>query len=41
MYNTILLYFLYGLWTKEYVRMAVTVGWITEEEYEEIVQENF
>lgn len=30
-----------GLWNKEAVRNAVLRGWITEEEYEEIVGEPF
>lgn len=30
-----------GLWTKEMVHNAVTKGWITQEEYEEITGEPF
>ena len=30
-----------GLWNEEMVRNAVVKGWITEEEYSEIVGENY
>lgn len=36
-YNTVKNYYDKGLWTAEMVHNAVVKGWITEEEYNEIV----
>lgn len=36
-YNTVKNYYDKGYWSKEMVANAVTKGWITEEEYIEII----
>lgn len=40
-YEKVKKYFSKGLWTKEMVHNAVIKGWITAEEYEEIVGEPY
>lgn len=40
-FNLVKKYYDEGFWTKEMVRNAVVKGWITEEEYYEIVGEEY
>lgn len=40
-YEKVKEYFNKGLWNEEMVRNAVVKGWITEEEYAEIVGKNY
>lgn len=39
-YELVRNYYLKGLWSEERVRLAVTKGWITAEECEEILYSN-
>jgi hypothetical protein len=40
MYKAIKKWYNQGLWSEKAVRSAVTRGWITEEQYREIVEGN-
>ncbi len=40
-YEKVKYYYDHGLWSVDRVRQAVVKGWITEEEYREIVGEDY